>query len=148
MNAIQVSLKTENSQGNIHEEHRFTDAANAIVAMVPKLGEDHSYTDADRASRNSEILHDTLRAVCHGLTALQTRGVNLRWGDGVVRKTVPIIALYNADIVERCKVLLIKSGYCGLCHWHVQPHERQNPDAACIPRTTIDMRRFYNEGNH
>ena len=130
--------------GNIPESERFTDAANAIVAMIPKLGDDNSYSDMERADRNCEILRDALKAVCQGLGKLQARGVQLRWGDGVVRKTVPVIALYNADIVERSKVLLIKSGYCGLCH--VQARERQDPDASCTPRTTFDMRRFYEEG--
>ena len=130
--------------GNIPESERFTDAANAIVAMIPKLGDDNSYSDMERADRNCEILHDALKAVCQGLGKLQARGVQLRWGDGVVRKTVPVIALYNADIVESSKVLLIKSGYCGLCH--VQVRERQDPDASCTPRTTFDMRRFYEEG--
>ena len=129
--------------GNIPESERFTDAASAIVAMtrIPKLGDDNSYSDVERADRNCEILHDALKAVCRGLDKLQARGVRLRWGDGVIRKTVPVIALYNADIVERSKVLLIKSGYCGLCH--VQARERQDPDATCTPRTTFDMRRFY-----
>ena len=132
--------------GNISESDRFTDKANVIVAMVPKLGEDNSYSDTEMADRNRdcEILHDALRAVCHGVSALQERGVDLRWGDGVMRKTVPVIALYNADIVERCKILMIKSGYCGLCH--VQPQARQDPEATCVPRTTFDMRRFYEEG--
>ena len=127
--------------GNIPESERFTDAASAIVAMIPKLGDDNSYSDVERADRNCEILHDALKAVCRGLDKLQARGVRLRWGDGVIRKTVPVISLYNADIVERSKVLLIKSGYCGLCH--VQARERQDPDATCTPRTTFDMRRFY-----
>lgn len=87
--------------GNIPESDRFTDKANFIVEMVPKLGEDNSYSDTERADRNCKILHDALRAVCHGVSALQERGVDLRWGDGVMRKTVPVIALYNADIVER-----------------------------------------------
>ena len=130
--------------GNIPESERFTDAANAIVAMIPKLGDDNSYSDMERADRNCEILHDALKAVCQGLGKLQARGVQFRCGDGVVRKTVPVIALYNADIVERSKVLLIKSRYCGLCH--VQARERQDPDASCTPRTTFDMHRFYEEG--
>ena len=78
------------------------------VAMVPKLGDDHAYSDAERADRNCEILHESLRAVCHGISDLQRRGVMLRWGDGVIRKTVPVIALYNADIVERTKILMLE----------------------------------------
>ena len=78
--------------------------------MIPKLGDDNSYSDVERADRNCEILHDALKAVCQGLGTLQARGVQLSWGDGVLRKTVPVIALYNADIVRRSKLLLIKSG--------------------------------------
>ena len=98
--------------GNILESDRFTDKANVPVAMVPKLGNDNSYSDTEMADRNCEILHDALRAVCHGVSALRERCVHLRWCDGVIRKTVPVIALYNIDIVERCKILIIKSGYC------------------------------------
>ena len=130
--------------GNIPESERFTDSSSVTVAMVPKLGDDHAYSDAERADRNCEILHESLRAVCHGISDLQRRGVMLRWGDGVIRKTVPVIALYNADIVERTKILMLKSGYCGLCY--VSPGERNNPNATLIARTTIDMRRFYEEG--
>ena len=46
--------------GNIPESEQFTDAVNDIVAMIPKLDDENSYSDVERADRNCEILHDAL----------------------------------------------------------------------------------------
>jgi len=120
--------------GNIPKalRRKSTKRAQILIAYLPTTKLSHVTNDASRRRILTNLNHACLRRVLSPLETAGIDGVAIASGDGVTRRTHPIVASYTADYPEQIFVTGAKNGECpkGLI-----PHdELGNNEAECPPR--------------
>jgi hypothetical protein len=100
--------------GNIPKSLRWkpTKRAQILIAYLPTTKLDHITSDVARRRSLGNLIHACLRRILSPLEVAGTEGVMMSSGDGVTRRTHPIVACYTADYPEQVLVVGVKSGKC------------------------------------
>ena len=106
-----------------------TKRAQILIAYLPTTKLAHITNDASRRRTLTNLLHSCLHRVLSPLEKAGVKGVPMSSGDGVIRRTHPIVASYSSDYPKQLFVAGAKNGECpkGLI-----PHdELGNNEADC-----------------
>ncbi|KAI0336980.1 hypothetical protein BDW22DRAFT_1340702 [Trametopsis cervina] len=103
--------------GNIPKEIRRKPShqAHVLLAYLPTTRLEHVTNKAARRRMVTNVFHTALRHILHPLKDAGLTGVPMASGDGIVRRTHPIVAAHGGDYLENFLVVGCKMGECPRC---------------------------------
>jgi hypothetical protein len=100
--------------GNLPKEIRRKPSTNAQVLLgyLPVTDLKHMDSDASRRRAVNNLFHKCMRKILQPLESAGKTGIQMKSGDGHVRRCHPILAVYAADHPEQCLVTCTKISEC------------------------------------
>ena len=100
--------------GNIPKDIRRKPSIHAqvLLAYLPVARLDHIVSESSRRRASQNLFHACMRRVLQPLETAGAKGVQMKSGDGLVRRCHPILAVYAGDHPEQCLVTCIKATEC------------------------------------
>lgn len=119
--------------GNLPKEIRRKPSWNAhvLLAYLPVAKLNHITNDESRRRMSNNLFHTCMKVITQPLIKPGEDGMPLQSGDGVYRKTHPIVAAYCADYMEQIVVAGCKNGECPIGDIKSQNIGDPNHDAQC-----------------
>ncbi|KAJ7119227.1 hypothetical protein C8R43DRAFT_1152418 [Mycena crocata] len=103
--------------GNITKESRRKPSRQAYVLLgyLPTTRLDHITNKAARRRAVANLYHACMRQILHPLKSAGLDGLEMKSGDGVVRRCHPIFSVFAGDYPEQVLVTGTKTGECPTC---------------------------------
>ncbi|KAI0083122.1 hypothetical protein BDY19DRAFT_1037154 [Irpex rosettiformis] len=103
--------------GNIPKQLRkkISQQTQILLAYLPTTRLEHVTNEAAKRRMVLNILHTALREILRPLREAGLNGLNLASGDGVARRTHPILAAHIGDYMENIAIVGCKMGECPRC---------------------------------
>ena len=113
--------------GNIPKDIRRKPSRHAhiLLGYLPTTKLEHITNKASRRRTLANLFHACMSRIVEPLETAGTDGLPMASGDGVVRRTHPILAVYVGDYPEQLLVTGVKNGECPSC---LIPRERLGDD--------------------
>jgi len=86
--------------------------AQVLLAYLPVARMDHMVTNSSKRRASQNLFHACMRRVLCPLEQAGAEGVQMKSGDGLVRRCHPILAVYAGDHPEQCLVACTKATEC------------------------------------
>ena len=86
--------------------------AQVLLAYLPVARLDHMVSESSKRRASQNLFHACMRRVLRVLEPAGAKGVQMKSGDGLVRRCHPILAVYAGDHPEQCLVTCTKSIDC------------------------------------
>lgn len=103
--------------GNIPKELRRKPSqwTHILLGYLPTTRMLHVSSTASRRRRLANLFHHCLSHILSPLIPLAETGITMRGGDGITRKTAPLLACFVGDYPEQVLVSGCKTGECPKC---------------------------------
>jgi hypothetical protein len=103
--------------GNIPKDIRRKPSRHAhiLLGYLPTTKLEHITNKASRRRTLANLFHACMSRIVEPLETAGTDGLAMASGDGVVRRTHPILAVYVGDYPEQVLVTGVKNGECPSC---------------------------------
>ena len=113
--------------GNIPKDIRWKPSCHAhiLLGYLPTTKLEHITNKASRHQTLANLFHACMSQIVEPLKTAGNDGLPMASGDGVVRRTHPILAVYVGDYPEQLLVTGVKNGECPSC---LIPRERLGDD--------------------
>ena len=100
--------------GNVPKEIRRKPSTHTQVlfAYLPVARLDHMVSESSKHRASQNLFHTCMRRILHPLETAGATGVQMKSGDGLVRRCHPILAVYAGDHPEQCLVTCTKPTEC------------------------------------
>ncbi|KAF7373988.1 hypothetical protein MSAN_00611700 [Mycena sanguinolenta] len=122
------------SIGNIPKGIRCKPSCQAyiLIGYLPTTRLEHIKVAAARRRAIANLYHACMRKILGPLKAAGLDGIYMASGDGAVRRTHPILAVFSGDYPEQCLAAGCKAGECPTCP--VETDELGDLEALYEPR--------------
>ena len=131
--------------GNIPKEIRRKPSMHAqvLLAYLPVARLDHMVSESSKRRASQNLFHACMRHILRPLENAGAKGVQVKSGDGLVRRCHPILAVYAGDHPEQCLVSCIKTSECP----KGTPSGPLGENVPCHPRDIDDILEALEEFN-
>lgn len=86
-----------------------------LLGYLPTTRLEHITNKAARRRMLANLFHSCMHQILRPLETAGVEGIKMKSGDGVIRRTHPILASYIGDYPEQTAVTSVKNGECPTC---------------------------------